>query len=263
MTATSDDSKWTEESIWDIRFWTDTLLSFKTTRPAQYLFKPGHYSRLGLQDEHGQLIWRAYSVVSAPAEDFLEYYGVIVPGGMFTSRLQQLRPGDRIYLDKQAFGFMTADRFTDGDTLWMLATGTGLGPFISILRDGAVWKQFRRLVLVHGTRHVADLSYTDELQAIQAIQAHGSSQLQLLQSVTRDGDGTPLPAGVLHGRITTLLESGQLEQAAGQIISPEAARVMLCGNPAMIEETRALLHARGMRPLRRASPGHFVAENYW
>ncbi|MDO9219008.1 MAG: ferredoxin--NADP reductase [Lacisediminimonas sp.] len=252
--------KSTPQRVLDVRFWTETLLSFTLTRPPDYRFVPGQYSRLGLPAESGQMVWRAYSVVSAPGQDLLEYYGVIVPGGLFTSELKRIRPGDTIHLDKHLFGFMTADRFKDGASLWMLATGTGLGPFVSILRDKAVWAQFRHIVLVHGARHADELSYSEELHAMQQ---RSDGQFRLLQSVTRDDDLAALPAGVMRGRITTLMANGQLEEAAGETVAPVNARVMLCGNPAMIEEMRAQLHARGMQPLRRASPGHFVTENYW
>lgn len=257
MTSTE---KSTQETILDVRYWTENLLSFTITRPSGYRFIPGQYSRLGLQLANNEWVWRAYSVVSAPKQSLLEYYGVIVPGGLFTGALQRVRPGDQIGLDKHLFGFMTADRFKGGSTLWMLATGTGLGPFVSILRDSAIWEQFQNIVLVHGARHANELSYSDELSAMQ--QASGG-QFRLMQAVTRDTDPAALPTGVMQGRITSLLASGQLEQAAGHRMTPEDARVMLCGNPAMIEEMRAQLHARGMQPLRRASPGHFVTENYW
>ena len=257
MTSTE---KSTQETVLDVHYWTENLLSFTITRPPGYRFIPGQYSRLGLPLASHECVWRAYSVVSAPKQSLLEYYGVIVPGGLFTSALQRIRPGDQIGLDKHLFGFMTADRFKDGSTLWMLATGTGLGPFVSILRDAVIWEQFPNIVLVHGARHANELSYRDELTAMQQ---ESGGQFKLMQAVTRDDDPATLPAGVMQGRITTLLANGQLERVAGRSMTPEDARIMLCGNPAMIEEMRAQLHGRGMQPLRRASPGHFVTENYW
>jgi len=154
------------------------------------------------------------------------------------------------------FGFMTESRFADGEDLWMLATGTGVGPFISILRDRALWQRWRHLVLVHCVRHPDELAYRDELAAL-AASADGG-RLRLLQLVTREATGSHL-----HGRITTLLQNGELERAAGLPLNAEQSRVMLCGNPAMIEETRKLLHERGMKPVRRLNPGQFVTENYW
>ncbi len=255
-TAALASDKASRETITHLHRWTDKLITFRTTRPAGYQFTPGQYARLGLPDGES-MIWRAYSITSAPDEDTLEFYGIVVEGGQFTSRLDLLKVGDAIWLDRQLFGFMTESRFADGEDLWMLATGTGIGPFISILRDAQAWQRWRHLVLVHCVRHEDELAYRHELarMAAGAVQA---GQLRLLQLVTRDvGDGH------LHGRITTLLQSGALEQAAGLALNAAQSRVMLCGNPDMIEETRKLLHERGMRPVRRALPGQFVTENYW
>jgi ferredoxin--NADP+ reductase len=151
---------------------------------------------------------------------------------------------------------MTESRFSDGDDLWMLATGTGVGPFISILRDKAAWRRWRHLVLVHCVRHTDELAYANELAGLATAGEPG--KLRLLQLVTREAGNSHL-----QGRITTLLQDGGLEQAAGLALNAEQSRVMLCGNPAMIEETRKLLHERGMKPVRRMNPGQFVTENYW
>jgi ferredoxin--NADP+ reductase len=247
--------KGTRETITQLHRWTDKLITFRTTRPVNYEFTPGQYARLGLPDDGG-MIWRAYSITSTPGEDSLEFYGIVVEGGQFTSRLDRLKVGDEIWVDRQVFGFMTESRFIDGEDLWMLATGTGVGPFVSILRDQALWQRWRHLVLVHCVRHPDELAYRDELAAI--AKAADPGKLRLLQLVTRDAAGDHL-----HGRITTLLQNGALEQAAGLPLNAEQSRVMLCGNPAMIEETRKLLHERGMKPVRRVNPGHFVTENYW
>ena len=255
---TSD--KGTRETITQLHRWTDKLITFRITRPANYEFTPGQYARLGLPDGDS-LIWRAYSITSTPGEDTLEFYGIIVEGGQFTSRLDQLLAGDPIWLDRQVFGFMTESRFSDGEDLWMLATGTGVGPFISILRDKPLWQRWRNVVLVHCVRHPDELAYADELAAMVRTEtgaAGGPGRLRVLQLVTREAAGD-----YLHGRITTLLQDGALEKAAGLPLNAERSRVMLCGNPAMIEETRKLLHERGMRPVRRMNPGQFVTENYW
>lgn len=255
-TAPLTSDKGTCVTITHLQRWTDKLITFRITRPAGYLFTPGQYARLGLPDGE-TLIWRAYSITSAPTDDTLEFYGIVVVGGQFTGRLDLLQVGDPIWLDRQVFGFMTESRFADGDDLWMLATGTGVGPFISILRDATAWQRWRHLVLVHCVRHADELAYADELAAM-ASAAAPAGKLRLLQLVTRESSGSQL-----HGRITTLLQDGGMEQAAGLPLNAEQSRVMLCGNPAMIEETRKLLHERGMRPVRRAIPGQFVTENYW
>ncbi|HJV51263.1 MAG TPA: ferredoxin--NADP reductase [Noviherbaspirillum sp.] len=254
--------KSTLETVTSKHWWTDALVTFTTTKPPNYSFVAGQYARLGLPDEH-DAVWRAYSMVSAPHEEQLEFYGILVPNGRFTSRLKQLKPGDRILLEKQPFGFMTVDRFEDGDDLWMLATGTGIGPFISILRDPLVWEKFRHLQLVHCVRHAAELSYQNHLAELARRPPTSSAapaRMQLIQSTTRDPEAAP-PR--LHGRVTTLLENGELERAAGIPLTEKSSRIMLCGNPDMIEDTRRILHHRGMRPCRRALPGQFVTENYW
>ncbi len=254
------------ETVTAVQRWTDNLFTFRTTRPADYRFIPGQYSRLGLPDGE-EMLWRAYSITSAPAEDELEYYSTVVPGGAFTTQLKDIQPGDKIWIDKQRFGFMTAERFVDGEDLWMLATGTGLGPYISVLRDPDVWCRFRNLIVVHGARHVEELAYTDEILALQQhppvtdIDGAPKAALHLIQAVTREQPDQD--SGILSGRITTLLESGELEQKVSLPFSVESSRVMLCGNPAMIEDGRRILQERGMGPCRRMTPGQFVTENYW
>lgn len=236
------------------------LFIFRTTRPADYRFVPGQYSRLGLSDPSG-MVWRPFSVTSAPDRDYLEYYGVLVPGGLFTGMLHKLEAGAPIWLEKQVFGFMTADRFSDGEDLWMLSTGTGIGPFISMLRDPAIWRQFRRLVIAHGVKRESDLAFGAVLRELQTNPpVAGGAKLHIIEALTRIEE----PAdGQMLGRLTNLLDSGLLEQSCDIAITPEISRFMMCGNPAMIEDMRKILHQRGMRPCRRALPGQFVTENYW
>jgi ferredoxin--NADP+ reductase len=145
----------------------------------------------------------------------------------------------------------------------MLSTGTGIGPYISMLRDSYVWEKFRRLFLVHCVRHASEFAYRDELSRLQQhppASVASPASLQVIQSTTREAATQP---GQLHGRITALLDSGALEEAAGMPITEQASRIMLCGNPEMIEDTRKILHGRGLKPARRLIPGQFVTENYW
>ncbi|MEC4722975.1 ferredoxin--NADP reductase [Noviherbaspirillum sp. CPCC 100848] len=255
-------AKATRQTITGLTWWNDRLLTFTTTRPPEYSFAAGQYARLGIADAHG-IVWRAYSMTSSPQQaDQLEFYGIIVEGGLFTTRLKALKTGDSIYLDKQCFGFMTPDRFSDGEDLWMMSTGTGIGPYISMLRDPYVWTRFRNLVLLHCVRHADEFAFEKELASLQAKPpVPSSARLQVIRSVTRDEP--PTGGKVLHGRLTSLLQSGALEAASGLPFSEAQTRVMMCGNPEMIEDMRRLLHERGMRPVRRALPGHFVTENYW
>jgi len=254
--------KATQESILSVDRLTNDLFVFRTTRPSSYSFVPGQYSRLGLI-KNDTAIWRPYSITSAPQDDFLEYYGVLVPGGAFTSLLDKIKPGSPIWVEKQLYGFMTVDRFVDGEDLWLLATGTGIGPFVSILRDPAVWTKFRHIVLAHGVKHVDDLGFRNELAALQVpppSTATPHAELRVIQAITRTKNLAP---GQLHGRLTTLLENGELERQAGLPMQATTSRVMMCGNPAMIEDMRRILHQREMRPCRRVLPGQFVTENYW
>lgn len=251
------------ERLLSVHRWTDSLLSFRTTRPAGYRFTPGQFARLGLEID-GQIVSRAYSITSAEHEDQLEYYAIIVPGGQFTTRLDALRPGDAVWVEKLSYGFMTAERFVDGRQLWMLATGTGLGPYVSILQQPEVWQRFDHLVVVHGVRRREELAYADKFEQLrrQAAEQGWPARLQLLRCVTRDTD-LPDAHGWLAGRLTTLLRDGALEQAAGLPLSVEQSRLMACGNPDMVTEVRELLRERGMGPLRRTGGGQFVTEDYW
>lgn len=256
--------KATTETITRVHWWNDKLLTFTTTKPPGYSFVAGQYARLGVTDANG-VVWRAYSMTSAPGQDFLEFYGVIVPGGLFTAQLKTLKPGDGIFVEKQSYGFMTPDRFDNGEDLWMFATGTGIGPYLSMLREPYIWQKFRNLVLVHGVRHMDEFAYRDELDRMMqeppfAPGTHG--RLQVVRATTRDA-GREKDASALQGRITTLLDTGALEAHLGLPISETASRIMMCGNPEMIEDMRRILHKRGLRPVRRALPGQFVTENYW
>ncbi|HEX7644556.1 MAG TPA: ferredoxin--NADP reductase [Burkholderiaceae bacterium] len=252
--------KATKQTLVSIERLSGDLFIFRVTRPENYRFVPGQYSRLGLPDGAG-MVWRPFSVTSAPQDDLLEYYGVQVPNGLFTGMLAKLEPGAPIWIDKQVFGFMTADRFSDGEDLWMLSTGTGIGPFISMLRDAAVWRQFRRIVIAHGVKRVGDLAFREVLRTMQNQPSlENGATLHMVEAVTRDQELEPC---MLGGRLTSLLANGSLERTTGIAITPEASRFMMCGNPAMIEDMRKELHQRGMRPCRRALPGQFVTENYW
>ncbi|WP_050476117.1 ferredoxin--NADP reductase [Herbaspirillum rhizosphaerae] len=259
---TTATDKATQESLISIHRWTDKLLTFRTTRSADYRFTPGQFARLGLLI-NGEMVWRAYSITSAEAEDQLEYYAIVVPGGLFTSALNQLQPGDPVWVEKLSYGFMTPDRFADGEDFWMLATGTGLGPYISILQQREVWQQFRHLILVHCVRHEEELTYQEKFETLRAEAAAQNlpAQLQLIRMTTRD-DGAAQPDR-LQGRITSALREGRLERAAGLAITTASSRLMVCGNPDMITEVREILKERGLGPCRRAGGGQFITEDYW
>lgn len=262
------DHKYTRETITDIKQWLpQKLFSFCTTRPAAFTFTPGQFARLGLPlqatPDAKPEIWRAYSMVTAPQQDGLEFYSIVVPDGEFTPRLAQLRVGDPIYIDKSAFGFLTLDRFEPGGNLWLIATGTGLSAYLSLLRDPNTWLLFNRIILVHGVREAAELAYREE---ILDWATHGSmpspgknlTKFDYLPIATREA-----LAHTPQERITTLIASGQLEALANCALDPGTSKVMLCGNPDMLLEARKLLTERGFAVGRRGNLGNLAVENYW
>jgi len=240
------------------------MLSFRTTRYRGFRFTPGHYARIGLAADAGTVVWRPYSLVSAAYDDYLEFLAILVPGGEFSLALGKLQAGDTIHVEKASYGFLTVDQLAPGRDLWLLASGTGLGPFVSILRDPATWREFERLIVVHSVRQSAELAYRDEICALPdgELFADGgaqlTSQLTYLPVVTREPGATPLAA-----RIPQLFADGRLAEAAGREIRVDASRLMICGNPEMAREMRQLLGALGFSTNRRGVPGQMAFEQYW
>jgi ferredoxin--NADP+ reductase len=257
---TASEEKFTRQTLLDVQTLTPSLFTLRTTRDAGFRFRAGQFARLGVTKADGSTVWRAYSMVSAPYDEHLEFFSIVVPEGEFTSELSRLKEGDTLMVDKTAFGFLTLDRFTDGRDLWLLATGTGLAPFLSILQDLEVWQRFERIILVYSVRQAAELAYQpliDDLKNRDYLEGV-ADKLLYIPVVTRE----EVP-GALHGRITTLIENGELERAAGLELTPEHSRVMLCGNPQMIDDTRAVLKTRDMNLSLTRRPGQVAVENYW
>lgn len=258
MTASED--KFTRQSLTEIQVWSPKLFSLRCGRDPGFRFRAGQFARLGVQKADGSLVWRAYSMVSAPHDEFLEFFSIVVPDGEFTSELSRLKVGDSLLVDKQAFGFLTLERFVGGRDLWLLASGTGLAPFLSILQDFEAWQRFERIVLVYSARTASELAYQPLIHGLKQLEhlAEFADKLVYLPLVTREQ-----APGCLHGRITSLLCSGELERAAGLALSAEHSRLMLCGNPQMIEDTRGLLKQRGLHLSLARRPGQVAVENYW
>jgi len=257
----SSNDKYTTETITHVRPWTDSLFSFRTTRDRGYRFVPGQFARLGVRNEdNGEIVWRAYSIASAAHDEHLEFFSVVVPNGAFTSRLSQLKEGDPLYVERKSYGFLTTDRFEAGRDLWMLATGTGLAPFLSILHDFETWEKYDNLVLVQSVRTQAELAYEALIESFDKSEyyAEYAHKLRYARIVTRE----PVP-GTLRERVTKLLGSGVLEENIGVKLDHERSRIMLCGNPEMVEDSRKILIERGYRLSRRGEPGHLAVENYW
>ena len=258
MTASAE--KFTRQTLLDVQPLTPSLFSLRTTRDPGFRFRSGQFARLGVTKADGSVVWRAYSMVSSPYDEYLDFFSIVVPGGEFTSELSRLSEGDNLLIDRQAFGFLTLDRFVDGRDLWLLATGTGIAPFVSILQDFEAWERFDSIKLVYSVREAKELAYLDLIAGLEQREylAHYAGKLQFIPVVTRE----PHP-GVLTERITTLIENGELEQAAGLALTPEHSRVMLCGNPQMIDDTRQVLKQRGLNLSLSRRPGQVAVENYW
>ncbi|MBV6288013.1 ferredoxin--NADP reductase [Pseudomonas aegrilactucae] len=258
MTASAQ--KFTCQTLLDVQPLTPSLFSLRVTRDAGFRFRAGQFARLGVTKADGSVVWRAYSMVSSPFDEHLDFFSIVVPGGEFTSELSRLREGDELLIDRQAFGYMTLDRFVDGRDLWLLATGTGIAPFLSILQDFEAWERFDSIKLVYSVREARELAYQDVIAGLEQRDylAEYAGKLQFIPVVTREQH-----PGALHGRITTLIENGELERAAGLALSPEHSRVMICGNPQMIDDTRQVLKARDLQLSLSRRPGQVAVENYW
>ncbi|CAM8647151.1 Hmp Flavodoxin reductases (ferredoxin-NADPH reductases) family 1 [Burkholderiales bacterium] len=249
------------EVTW-VHRWTDHLFSFRTTRPAGFRFSPGQFARLGIKAEKSDeapSIWRAYSLVSGPYDEYLEYYSIVVPDGAFTSRLCTLEPGHTIWMELQNHGFLTLDRFPLEGDLWMLASGTGLAPFLSILADPVAWESFDRLLLIHSVREAQELAYRAQIESLGEHPVFGewASRLRYQPVVTREKTEYP------NERLPALIASGALEASLATELTLARSKLMLCGNPEMVKDTREALQAKGFVSARSSRPGQIATENYW
>lgn len=247
------------EVLW-VRHWTDQLFSFAIARPEDFRFRSGEFVMIGLPGEDGgKPILRAYSIASPCWDEQLEFLSIKVPNGPLTSRLQKIQPGDTVLMGKKPTGTLVLDALTGGERLWLIGTGTGLAPWISVVRDPDTYARFSRVVVCHTVRNVADLSYRDFLTSgihdDPLIGDEAKAQLVYYPTVTREVFETP-------GRITDRIKSGALFTDLGlpEGFSPERDRVMLCGSMAMIKETGELLESFGMKEGSNAEPGDYVLE---
>jgi ferredoxin--NADP+ reductase len=246
-------ASWVEGRVIGLRQWTDELYSIQVDAEVAP-FTAGQFTRLALEIE-GEMVARPYSFVNAPDDPAHEFYFVTVRDGPLTHELIKLKPGDTLHLAPKGAGFFILDEVPEADSLWMLSTGTALGPFLSILRTDAAWQRYRNLVLVHAVRTVSELTYGDE---IRELLDRYPERLQFIPFVSRENTDF-----AIRGRVPAAIEDGQLEQRAGISINAEDSQVMICGNPAMVGDTVAVLEARGMKKNRRRDPGHITTEQYW
>ena len=246
-----------EETVLSVHHWTDRLFSFTTTRDPALRFSNGHFTMIGLKVA-GKPLLRAYSIVSANYEEHLEFLSIKVPDGPLTSRLQHIQVGDSIIVGKKPTGTLLIDYLLPGKRLYMLATGTGLAPFMSIVRDPETYDRFEQVVLVHGVREVDELAYHDllakHLPEHEFLGELVSDKLKYYPTVTRE-------EFINQGRITELIESGKIfEDLAMPPLDPAHDRVMICGSPAMLKDLKRMLESKGFQEGNTTRPGDFVIE---
>ncbi|MGQ9724093.1 MAG: ferredoxin--NADP reductase [Tepidimonas sp.] len=251
-------SAYDQERVLSVHHWTDRLFSFTTTRNPGLRFLNGQFTMIGLQLEDGKPLLRAYSIVSANYEEHLEFLSIKVPNGPLTSRLQHIQPGDTVIVGHKPTGTLVIDYLLPGKHLYLFGTGTGLAPFMSIVRDPATYERFEKVVLVHGVRLVAELAYRDyltqELPRHEYLGEYVRHQMLYYPTVTRE----PFER---QGRIPQLVESGQMARELGlPQLNPQTDRVMICGSPAMLRDLKAMCERLGFVEGNTSTPGQFVIE---
>ncbi|HOF50991.1 MAG TPA: ferredoxin--NADP reductase [Rhodoferax sp.] len=250
-------SAFLEETVTEVHHWTDRLFSFKTTRDQALRFSNGHFTMIGLRVD-GKPLLRAYSIVSANYEDHLEFLSIKVQDGPLTSRLQHIQVGDKIIVGKKPTGTLLIDYLLPAKNLYLIGTGTGLAPFMCLIRDPATYEKFEKVILVHGVREVKELAYTDyiqhELPNHEFLGEMISAQLLYYPTVTREPFRN-------QGRVTTLLETNKIAADLGlPNLDPANDRIMICGSPALNKDMRELLDARGFVEGSTTTPGDYVVE---
>jgi ferredoxin--NADP+ reductase len=245
------------EHVLSVRHWNDTLFSFTCTRDTSLRFKNGHFVMIGLEVD-GRPLMRAYSIASANYEENLEFYSIKVPDGPLTSRLQHLKEGDEILVSRKPTGTLVLDNLMPGRNLYLLGSGTGLAPFMSIIKDPETYEQYEKVILVHGVRICSELGYydyiTQELPHNEWLGEQVQNQLIYYPTVTREPFRN-------QGRITDLMESGKLFDDIGlPSLDPTQDRVLVCGSPHMLKDVCAILEARGRRESRHGQQSHYAIE---
>ena len=238
---------WLEGRVVENRRWTETAFSLRVEAP-RLRFEAGQFVRIALEEE----LARPFSFVNPPPDPVLEFYGIVVPQGPLSPRLARLRAGERLLVASNPAGFLVLSEVPEAETLWLVSTGTGIAPFLSILRTETPWKRFRNVVLVHAVRHAAELVYRDVIRKLS--KDHGLRSVTFVSRETSPGS--------LAGRIPTAIRDGRLEQAAGLALAGNV-HVMLCGNPDMLKDAQAALGERGLRKHRRRTPGQITVESFW
>ncbi len=245
------------ERVTSVHHWNDTLFSFKTSRDPSFRYKNGHFTMIGLP-QAGRPLMRAYSLVSANYEDELEFFSIKVPDGPLTSQLQKIRVGDEVLVSRKPTGTLIADNLLPGRNLYLLSTGTGLAPFMSLIKDPELYEQYDKVILTHGVRYESELAYQEliceELPGNEYFGDLVREKLLYYPTVTREAYRN-------NGRLTDLIRCGKLMSDVGlPALNPEHDRFMLCGSPAMLKESTQLLDSLGFRETRAGDYGHYVIE---
>jgi ferredoxin/flavodoxin---NADP+ reductase len=251
-------SAFLEERVLSVHHWTDRLFSFTTTRDQALRFSNGHFTMIGLRGENGKPLLRAYSIASANYEEHLEFLSIKVPDGPLTSKLQHIQVGDTLVVGRKPTGTLLCDYLLPGKNLYLMSTGTGLAPFMSIIRDPETYERFEKVILVHGVRQVNELAYhdyiTQELPAHEFLGEMVSQQLLYYPTVTREPYKN-------QGRLTDLIENGKLFADLGlPPLDPKTDRIMICGSPGMLKDLKRMCEERGLVEGNTSTPGDFVIE---
>ncbi|MEM6388013.1 MAG: ferredoxin--NADP reductase [Pseudomonadota bacterium] len=246
------------QTVTSVRHWTDTLFSFRVTRPQSLRFRSGEFVMIGLLNDNGKPLLRAYSIASPSWDDELEFYSIKVPDGPLTSRLQKIRVGDEIILRPKPVGTLVLDALLPGKRLWMICTGTGIAPFASLLRDPETWESYDQVVLAHTCRTRAELAYGAEIVGAlpndPLIGEYVGTKLHYYPTTTRETSDT-------EGRISDHIRRGRIFDAlAMPAWDPACDRVMICGNLALNKDIMALCETHGLQEGANSDPKHFVVE---
>jgi ferredoxin--NADP+ reductase len=250
-------SNFNQERVLRVRHWNDSLFSFTTTRNAGFRFRNGHFVMMGLEVE-GRPLLRAFSVVSPNYDEHLEFYSIKIQNGALTSRLQHIEPGDSVLVSRKPTGTLLVDNLLPGKRLYLMATGTGLAPFMSIIRDPATYERFEHVIVAHGVRRASDLGYRgyieDELPNHELVGDQVKQQLLYYPTVTREAFRN-------QGRVNDLLDSGKLSSDLGlPALDPAHDRVMICGSPSMLSDLVGILEPRGFQEGNTDHQGQYVIE---
>jgi ferredoxin/flavodoxin---NADP+ reductase len=245
-------AQWLSGTVTENHHWHANLFSLKVKTPA-FNFIAGQFVRLALNTADGRL-QRAYSLVNSPGSSEQAFLISTVAEGSLSPLLQQLKMGDKVDISQPASGYFILDEVPDGDNLWLISSGTGIGPYLSMLGSHPLWQRFKHIILVHTVRTIADLVYRD---FIHHWQQQYPNQLHYQPIVTREN-----LSGALNKRLPELIQSQQLQHVCGQQLTARS-QVMLCGNPQMITDTKMLLEAMGLKKNLRRAPGNITVEQYW